>query len=92
MIFDFEEGQFSEPIETDTGWYIVRCNRIQPASQRSFSEVQDELRNELMERRFAKLSTDYVLRLAENATIASFETFVAAAVRRAAEINDSTGR
>jgi len=92
LIFDYEEGQVSEPIETDTGWYIVRCNRIQPARQRSFTEVQGELRDELMERRFAKLSTDYVLRLAENATIASFETFVAAAVRRATESGAPGGR
>lgn len=82
-IFEFEEGQYSEPIETETGWYIVKCGRIQAAHEESFAAVQDDIRRELMERRFTKLSVAYVLKLADNATISSLDTFIAAALKRA---------
>jgi len=86
LVFEYEEGQVSEPIETETGWYIVKCGRIQPASRRSFVEVQDEIRNELMERRFNRLSADYVVGLAVNATISSLDSFIEAAMRRVDEL------
>ena len=85
-VFEFVAGQVSEPIETDVGWYIVKCGEVRPAAEKTFAEVQDQIRAELSERRFAKLSTDYVLRLAEKATISSFEPFIAAAVRRAEQV------
>ena len=83
LVFEHDEGWVSAPIETETGWYIVKCGRIVPANQRTFVEVQDEIRSELMERRFTRLSVDYVLKLAENATISSLDAFVATAVQRA---------
>ncbi len=85
LIFEYSAGQASAPIETESGWYIVKCGRIQPAEERSFAEAQDEIREELMDRRFARLSTDYVLRLAENATMSSLDSFLAAVLRRARE-------
>lgn len=86
LIFEFDEGQVSEPLETEAGWYLVKCGQVRPKHEQSFAEVQAQLRSELTERRFARLSTDYVLRLAERATISSFDTFIAAAVRRAEEV------
>jgi parvulin-like peptidyl-prolyl isomerase len=82
-IFTLAEGQFSDPAEVATGWYIVGCGKIEPAQQRSFQDVQDQLRRELMERRFQKLSVEYVLKLAENATVSSLEPFILAAVSKA---------
>ena len=83
LIFDFEAGQVSAPIETPTGWYIVKCGTVQPAVSRTFAEVQDDLRRDLMERRFVRLSTDYYMKLAQNATISSLDAFLNAAVREA---------
>jgi hypothetical protein len=83
LIFEFEEGQHSEPLETDRGWCIVQCGKVQAASEASFTEVQDDIRRELMERRFAKLSMEYVLELAGNATISSLDAFVSAVAKRA---------
>lgn len=91
LIFEFEEGQVSEPIETETGWYIVRCGKIQPAREQAFVDVQDEIRTTLMDRRFAKLSTEYVLRLADSATISALDPFITAATRRAIELTDTNG-
>lgn len=84
-IFGYASGQYSAPIELESGWYIVRCGEIKPAMKKSFVEVQDELRNELMESRFARLSTEYVLDLADKATISSLDTFLDSAIERAVE-------
>ncbi len=86
LIFDFEEGQYSEPIELEMGWFIVQCGAIQAATQTSFYDAQDEIREALMNERFARLSIAYILELAETATISSMDSFVYAAVQRADEV------
>jgi hypothetical protein len=45
-----------------------------------------------MERRFQKLSTDYVLKLAEKATISSLDAFVNLAVGQADKLLATPGR
>jgi hypothetical protein len=85
-VFTFEEGQYSEPIETERGWYIIQCGKVNPATKRPFAEVQEEIRAELENRRFNKLAADYILRLAENATMSDFDAFVNCVVRRAATL------
>jgi parvulin-like peptidyl-prolyl isomerase len=82
-IFGYSEGQVSEPVETETGWYIVKCGKVQPGTRKSFADAQDEIRAAIRERRFSQELADYVLRLAEKATIVGMDTFVAETVRRA---------
>ncbi|MFQ5806927.1 MAG: peptidyl-prolyl cis-trans isomerase [Phycisphaerae bacterium] len=82
-IFELEEGQYSEPIETATGWYIVQCGEIDPATKTPFADVQEEIRVQLEDRRFAKLAGDYIFRLAERATISDLNAFINSAVERA---------
>jgi hypothetical protein len=85
-VFDWTEGQVGEPVETDRGWYVAKCGRIEPARQRAFVDVQEEIRADLMERRFQKLAMDEVLKLAEKATISSLDSFVTAALDEANEL------
>lgn len=82
-IFAYQSGQYGEPVELETGWYIAGCGRIEPAVSKSFDEVQEQVRRELYEARFQKLSREYVLRLAEKATVSDVEAFVDHAVSRA---------
>jgi len=82
-IFTFDQGQYSAPIETATGWYIVQCGTINAATQTPFSEMQDEIRSELRNQRFIKLAGDYVVGLAGKATISDLDAFVDRAVERA---------
>ena len=89
-LFDFKEGQYSEPIETATGWYIVQCGRIEPATKTPFVEVQEEIRTELENQRFNQLAADYILRLAENATISDLDGFMDRAVERVAAWPEQT--
>ncbi len=85
LVFDMLEGQYSDPTETERGWCIVGCGAIRSASKRDFADVQDELRDQIMEQRFAKLSVDYILDLAEDATISSLGAFVDSAIKRIKE-------
>ena len=84
LIFEFEQGQCSAPLETPTGWYIVKCGKIQAEQRRSFGEVQERIRQQLIEQQLNRLTANYIVRLAEKATISSPDQFIAAAVRRAA--------
>lgn len=85
-IFEYTDGQTSEPLEIETGWVIVQCGAIRTATRREFVDVQTEISEELRERRFARLSTDYILDLAEDATISSLDRFVGTTLRRAEAI------
>ena len=42
-IFALGEGQYTEPIETETGWYIAQCGQIIPATKTPFADIQDEI-------------------------------------------------
>lgn len=90
MIFRMEPGQVSEPVETPAGWYLVKCGAVQPATTRTFADVQDELRADLTEARYNELVTSHLMSLLERATVSSVDAFVAAAARRASAIDFST--
>ena len=81
-IFALGEGQYTEPIETETGWYIAQCGQIIPATKTPFADIQDEIRAELEGQRFVKLAGDYIYRLAEHATISDLQSFIDSAVER----------
>ena len=82
-IFELEEGQHTEPIETEAGWYIAQCGKIMPATKTPFADVQEQIRVELENERFTRLAGDYIYRLAERATISDLEGFINSAVERA---------
>lgn len=82
-VFKLGSGQHTEPIETEQGWYIVGCGKIEPAIEPSFAEVQEKIRDELMEERYNRLAAEYFVRLASSATVSSLDTFVEACTRRA---------
>lgn len=81
-LFQLDEGQAAEPTETEAGWCIVKCGRVQTATHLSFEAAQEKIRESMRERRFSQLLADYVLSLAEKATIVGLDTFVREAVRR----------
>ena len=82
-IFDMKEGEYTEPIETTDGWYIAQCGKVVESSVRPFTEVQEEIRAELENTRFAKLASEYIYKLAERATITDLSGFIDHAVERA---------
>lgn len=82
-VFGFSEGQYGEPIETSGGWYIARCGAIHEAHTTPFSDVQDEIRQSLMERRAGQLTSEHFVKLVSKATVSSIDVFLETALRRA---------
>lgn len=85
VVFQLDEGKYSEPIETERGWYLVQCGPITPARHVTFADVQEELRQRLVEQKYDKLAAEYLIRLSQNATVTALEAFIRAGVRRAME-------
>jgi hypothetical protein len=83
LIFEFDEGQVGEPLESERGWCLVKCGAVSPAGQVSFAEAQEDIRRQLSEDKFNQELAEYVLRLAAKATLSSLDLFVHEAVRRA---------
>ncbi|MGE0482473.1 MAG: peptidylprolyl isomerase [Phycisphaerae bacterium] len=81
-IFAMSEGQYTEPIETATGWVIARCGKVSPRVERSFAEAQDDLRKELTNRKFQEVANAEIQKLAAAATYSSFDGFVRETIRR----------
>jgi parvulin-like peptidyl-prolyl isomerase len=82
LIFEFQEGQVSEPLETELGWYIVRCSKITPGRNPGFTDFQEQIREALSEEKFQRLSGEYMNKLASKATMSSLDAFLNCAVRR----------
>lgn len=82
-VFEMQAGQYTEPIETADGWYIAQCGEIVEAAVRPFTDVQEEIREELENARFGKLAGEYIYKLAERATITDLSGFIEHAVERA---------
>ncbi len=79
-IFKMNPGQYTEPIETPVGYFIVACGRIRPATTQPFEQVQEQLAAELQDERFNRLAARYIGRLADEATISSLDGFIASAI------------
>ncbi len=69
VVFSLEVGKTSEVFQTVFGFHIAKLLERRPAGTRTFRDVQDEIRNELLEQRRTKLLEDFVDRLRESAMI-----------------------
>lgn len=69
VVFSLEVGKTSEVFQTVFGFHIAKLLDRRPAGTRTFRDVQDEIRNELLEQRRTKLLEDFVDSLRESAVI-----------------------
>jgi hypothetical protein len=67
--FALREGQFSDIIETDTGFYIVKALKVTPGTVVSFEDAQEEIERLLSAEQHDKLQEQYLMSKAEGATI-----------------------
>lgn len=86
-VFSYQSGQFSEPIELESGWYIAGCGKVQNAHTPTFGEIQQKIRDDLREERFNKIANEYVSGLAAKSTVAAVDSFLRTALQRASSQN-----
>ena len=46
-----DEGDISEPVETDGSFYVIKVDDVDPEGYRSFEEVRDQVRDRVFERK-----------------------------------------
>ena len=69
IVFSLRVGETSGVFQTVFGFHIAKLLARRPAGTRMFREVQDEIRNELLEQRRTKLLERFVDRRLESAVI-----------------------
>lgn len=83
VAFSLREGQVSDIIETQTGFYLVKALHVKPGRIESFEEAQFRIREILHKQQRERLSEEYFARLLRGATILQSGTFTDLAVDRA---------
>lgn len=63
VLFNLAEGEVSAPIETEVGFHLLYCERIQPAKKLPFSKVEARIRALLDERNRRNCQKAYLKQL-----------------------------
>ncbi|HUT57616.1 MAG TPA: peptidyl-prolyl cis-trans isomerase [Phycisphaerae bacterium] len=67
--FVLREGQVSDIIETDSGYYMVKAAKVEPGRVLSFMEAQEEIEDLLTRRQYESLQERYLLAKTQGASI-----------------------
>lgn len=65
--FSMKPGEISEPVKTQYGWHIIKVEKINEASSKSFDAVSIQIRDKLIDRRAANLAYDAAVNAYEDA-------------------------
>lgn len=83
--FALDQGQVSDIIETDTGFYIVKAKVVQPGGDISFEKAQEEIEKALHREQYDKLQEEYMMTKAEAASITTSDRLEENALEKAVE-------
>jgi parvulin-like peptidyl-prolyl isomerase len=83
--FKLQVGEMAGPIETQTGFYVVKVRRLEPGRVVPFEEAQEKISETLRNRMYLELTEKYFRDLHEKALIRRSEDFQAHVLARAAE-------
>lgn len=81
--FELAEGQVSDIIETDRGFYLVRAAKVQPGQVTPFEQAQTEIVEALRKEQFQQMQSEYMNKLYERSTVSQPQGFVELAVDKA---------
>ncbi len=83
--FALAQGQASDIIETDTGFYIVKAKTVQAGGDISFEEAQDQIERALHREQYDKLQEQYMMTKAQAASITTSDRLEENALNKAIE-------
>ncbi len=83
VAFALEEGQVSDIIETDGGYYIVKVARVVPGERIAFEQAQRTIRKTLEGKQYLKLSEEYFRQIQTRAMVIYSDRLVERAVEAA---------
>lgn len=81
--FALAEGHVSDVIQTDTGYYIVKARKVQPARTTSFEQAQEQIDWKLRQRQVDKMEQKYFQTLLRRSHVSQSDQFFSLAVDRA---------
>jgi hypothetical protein len=83
--FALAPAEVSQPIETETGFYIVKARRVVQGQVVGFRDAQERIEQKLMDQKHAELVDRYYDRLYAEAIVRRSNDFMRVAVQRAVE-------
>ena len=67
--FSLKTNQISDLVLTDFGWHIIKLHEMIPAKKTEFAEVQDKIRDHLLQTKLEKQMPDYFAQLKKEAGV-----------------------
>ncbi len=69
VIFNLKTGEVSEPVKTDTGYYIFKIEEKKEGYKRSLAEVRDQIENSIFQEKAQNKYKEWIARLKRDAFI-----------------------
>lgn len=85
VAFSMRQGQVSDIIETDGGFYIVKALLVMPGKTLSFEEAQDTIEKTLSREQSRRLQLEYNQKLRDGATITLSDRLIPLAIEKAVQ-------